>query len=145
MLFGFEMKAYIGAALLTGVPSTGSWTEINSLKDVQVPDSYGEADVTTRANGGWKATAPTLRDAPVEFTIEWDRDNEEFGELLAAYRARLPIALAFLDGANTDGDSDGVAGNFSILKFARTEGLEDHVVAAVSVKPFSYVNDWKAT
>jgi len=31
----------------------------------------GEADITTRGNSGWRATAPTLRECTVEFQMVW--------------------------------------------------------------------------
>jgi hypothetical protein len=32
----------------------------------------GEAEVTTRANSGWRATVATLKEASVEFEMVWD-------------------------------------------------------------------------
>ena len=36
------------------------WTEVTNVKDLTLNLEKGEADVTTRANGGWRATVGTL-------------------------------------------------------------------------------------
>lgn len=38
----------------------------------------GEADVTTRANSGWRATVGTLKEASVEFEMVWDTADAGF-------------------------------------------------------------------
>ena len=56
-LLGMNAKIYQGAA----GAALGSLTEMSNVKDVTLSLEAGEADVTTRANQGWRATAPTLR------------------------------------------------------------------------------------
>ena len=60
---GMDAKLYRNAG------SFGSpiWTEVTNVKDLTLNLEKGEADVTTRANGGWRATVGTLKDASIDF------------------------------------------------------------------------------
>lgn len=53
---GMAAKLYFKAG---GVAAAGAWTELGNVKDVTLSLETGEADVTTRANAGWKATIGT--------------------------------------------------------------------------------------
>ena len=56
---GLDAKLYFCAA---GIGGTPTWTELTNVKNVTLNLQKGEADVTTRANNGWKATAGTLKE-----------------------------------------------------------------------------------
>jgi len=56
----------------------GAWTELANVKDVTLSLETGEADVTTRANSGWRATVATLKEATVEFEMVWDTADAGF-------------------------------------------------------------------
>ena len=56
---GMEAKLYFDSTPLAGTPDTGTWTELTNAKDVTLNLETGEADITTRANNGWRATAAT--------------------------------------------------------------------------------------
>ncbi|OQB78870.1 MAG: hypothetical protein BWX88_05031 [Planctomycetes bacterium ADurb.Bin126] len=73
-LLGMNAKIYRGAegAILADL------TEMGNVKDVTVTMEAGEADVTTRANSGWRATAPTLRECTVEFEMLWKPSDAGF-------------------------------------------------------------------
>ncbi len=43
--------------------------EITNVKDLTVSLEKAEADASTRANNGWRATVGTLKDASIEFTV----------------------------------------------------------------------------
>jgi hypothetical protein len=139
---GFQAKLYLGDDLLADVPGTGTWTEATGVKDASVTDEYDEVDVTTRATGGMKSFAPGLRAVSVDFDIEIDPDDDQYAALLAAYRARQSLAVAVLDGDKDDAKTDGIAGNWTVAKLSTSQGLNDHQMAKVSLKPFTYVQDW---
>jgi len=63
-VMGMNAKLYYGAA----AAALGAMTELSNVKDLTVTLDAGEADITTRANSGWRATAATLREA----TVTWD-------------------------------------------------------------------------
>lgn len=50
----------------------------------------GEADLTTRASGGWRATEGTLKDASVEFEMVWDTEDAGFTAIKDAYFGGTP-------------------------------------------------------
>lgn len=66
------------ATLYQGPAGTTPTTEMSNVRDVTLTLEAGEADVTTRANQGWRATAPTLRECSVEFEMVWDPADAGF-------------------------------------------------------------------
>lgn len=72
---GMEAKIYYKAG---GQGGGGSWTELTNVRDVTLSLETGEADVTTRANAGWRATVATLKEASVEFEMVWDTADAGF-------------------------------------------------------------------
>jgi hypothetical protein len=122
---GLEAKLYHGAA---GATAT---TELTNVKDVTLNLETGEADVTTRAAQGWRATIATLKEGSVEFEMIWDTDDAGFIALKNAYFGNTPIALAVLDGEN----GSGLDADFSITNFTRSEPLEEALMVSVTAKP----------
>jgi len=66
IVLGLDAKLYRGSGGSTAA------TEVKNVKDLTLNLESGEADVTTRATGGWKASAATLKEASLEFTILYD-------------------------------------------------------------------------
>jgi hypothetical protein len=122
---GMEAKLYYGAA---GATAT---SELTNVKDVTLNLESGEADVTTRANAGWRATIGTLKTGSVEFEMIWDSDDAGFTAIKDAYFANTPIALAILDEAG----GEGLDADFSITSFSRKEALEEAITVSVTAKP----------
>ena len=50
----------LDAKLLRGDAGSTGNTEVKNVKDLTLTLESGEADVTTRATGGWRASAATL-------------------------------------------------------------------------------------
>ena len=90
----------------------------------------GEADVTTRATGGWRATAGTLKEASLEFGILYDTEDADFQAFQAAYFSNTPIALFITDGAGSGLDAD-----WSITAFTVEQPLEEAVSVSITAKP----------
>lgn len=122
---GMEAKLYYGAAGATAS------TELTNVKDVTLNLESGEADVTTRANAGWRATIGTLKTGSVEFEMIWDSDDAGFTAIKDAYFNNEPIALAILDEAG----GEGLDADFSITSFSRKEALEEAITVSVTAKP----------
>ena len=129
-LMGKDAKVYQGAA----GGELATLTELSNVKDVTLTLGAGEADVTTRANGGWKATAAALRECAVEFEMLWKPADTGFGAIKTAYLTGGQVRLAVLTGAKDAAGSEGPLGDFSITGFNRKEPLEEGVVAEVSAK-----------
>ncbi len=125
MKLGFEGKLYYGAA---GSLATN---EMTNVRDITVSVENGEADVTTRASNGWKATAATLKSGSIEWEMIWEPGDAGFDAIKNAYFNNTAIALAALDGA----DGEGLDADFSITKFSRSEPLEDAMKVSVTAKP----------
>jgi len=86
--------------LYFGVAGTTAATEMGNVRDVTLTMEAGSADVTTRANFGWRATAPTLRECTCEFDMLWDPDDQGFKAIKNAFLVSALIALTILDKAN---------------------------------------------
>ena len=122
---GMQAKLYHGAA---GASAT---SELTNVKDVTLNLDTGEADITTRASNGWRATIATLKNGSVEFTMAWDTEDAGFTAIKDAYFNNTPIAMAVLD---SDGGS-GLDADFSVTNFTRNEPLEEAITVNVTVKP----------
>jgi hypothetical protein len=142
-VLGMNCKLYFAAALLSesATPGTTTWTEIDNAKDVTLNLETGEADITTRGNNGWKATAATLKEGSIEFEMLWKPGDSAFTALQGAWAAGTEIAVAAMDGLITGTGStgkQGLASNFSVTNFSREEPMEEAVTVKVTLKPSSF-------
>jgi hypothetical protein len=108
----------------------GSWNELSNTKDVTLSLEAGEADVTTRANNGWRAIVATLKEASVEFEMVWDTGDAGFGAIKDAYLGNSVIGLQILDGDS----GEGLQADFMITSFSRSEALEEAITVSVTAK-----------
>ena len=125
-LLGMNAKIYQGAA--GGALAT--LTEMANVKDVTLTLEAGEADVTTRANAGWRATAPTLRECTAEFEMVWDPTDAGFTAIKNAFLTAGMVALKILDKTGGQGPD----GDFAITSFSRNEALEEAITVSVTAK-----------
>jgi hypothetical protein len=133
----------MNAAIYYGAADTilASLTVLDQTRDVTLNLSAGEADVTTRANSGWRATAATLREATVEFEMVWKPGDTGFEAIRDAFLTNGVIELAVLDQLRTVSGAQGPKGNFSITSFSRGEPLEDAIITSVTAKMTSFA-EW---
>lgn len=130
-----------------GTPEYGTWYELENVRNVTVNLSSSEADVTVRANSGWRATVPTLKDASVDFEMVYDTADTNFVALRSRYFAGTPINVRVLDGYTAAGaaavDQDDGAGldmHARIVNFSINQSNEEAITVSVSLKP-TYVTD----
>jgi len=128
---GMDAKLYRN----TGTYAAPVWVEVSNVKDVTLNLEKGEADVTTRANAGWRATVGTLKDASIEFQMVWDTVDAGFDAIRQAFFNNTPLEFAVMDGDITDPDSEGLRATFDIFNFTRNEALEEAILVDVSIKP----------
>lgn len=128
---GMDAKLYRN----TGDYATPVWVEVSNVKDVTLNLEKGEADVTTRANQGWRATVGTLKDASIEFQMVWDTVDAGFDAIRQAFFNNTPLEFAVMDGDITDPASEGLRATFDIFNFTRNEALEEAILVDVSIKP----------
>lgn len=124
VVLGLDAKLFRGAA-----GSTAS-TEVTNVKDLTLNLESGEADVTTRATQGWRATVATLKDASLEFGILYDTADTDFQAFQSAYLNNTPLALFITDGAGSGLDAD-----FSVTGFSVEQPLEEAMTVSVTAKP----------
>ena len=142
-ILGMNAKVYQG----TAGESLQNLTELANVKDVTLNLEAGEADVTTRANQGWRATAPTLRECTAEFEMLWKPGDAGFEAVKTAFLGSSTLRLAVLTGAKSaDGiepvaGSEGPLGDFSITNFSRNEPLEEGVTVSVTAK-LAVFDEW---
>lgn len=108
----------------------GAWVALNNVRDVTLSLETGEADVTTRANNGWRATVATLKEASVEFEMVWDTADAGFTAIKNAYLGNDIIGLQVLDGEA----GQGLQADFMITAFSRSEALEEAITVSVTAK-----------
>lgn len=123
-ILGMNAKIYYGPA------GTTANSELANVRDVTLSLEAGEADITTRANSGWRATAPTLREATVEFEMVWKTTDPGFEAVKNAFLANDTIALLVLSEAA----GEGIDADFSITNFSRSEALEEAITVSVTAK-----------
>jgi len=143
-VLGMNAKLYRCATLINdsdNTPALATWILIGNVRDLTLNLETGEADITTRGNDGWRQTAATLKDGSLEFEMVWDPGDAAFTAVQTAWDTPTEIGIAALDGAEDAAGSQGLAGNFSVTNFTRTEPLEEALIAAVTLKPSSY-NTW---
>jgi hypothetical protein len=140
-VLGMNAKLYRGDDLLESASSSDisgiNWEEITNVRDVTLNLETGEADVTTRANSGWKQTLATLKDGSVEFEMVWDTNDPDFAAIRDAWLNNTEISLAVMDG-DIDTLAQGLVSNFVVTNFSRTEPLEDAIKVSVTAKPSSF-------
>jgi len=113
-----------------GQGGAGSWTALANVRDVTLTLETGEADVTTRANEGWRATVATLKEGSVEFEMVWDTADAGFTAIKNAYLTNAPIGLQVLD----EDAGQGLQADFMITNFSRSEALEEAITVSVTAK-----------
>ncbi|OHB51762.1 MAG: hypothetical protein A2Y12_01370 [Planctomycetes bacterium GWF2_42_9] len=134
-VLGINAKLYHGA----DDAALAELTEASNVKDLTVSVSAGEADISTRANQGWRATVATLRECELSWTMNWKEGDAFFTAVKTAMLGSTTICLAALTGAKDADYSSGPHGNFAITKFDRKEGLEEAITVDVTAKLAKYI------
>ena len=129
---GGEGKLYY---CLAGIGGTPAWTLIPNVRDLKLPFSKGEADVTTRANNGWRATVGTLKEAEVNFQMVYDPDDTGFSVVMDAYMNNTTIGIAAMDGDLITPGSQGLWADCGVTKFEVSAGLEEALLVDITIKP----------
>ena len=126
------MAAVLGlnAKLFRGEAGTQGADEVKNVKDLTLSLESGEADVTTRATEGWRASVATLKEASLEFGILYDTEDDDYNAFATAYFNNTPLALFVTDGAGTGLDADWTISSFSI-----EQPLEEALSVSVTAKP----------
>ncbi len=142
-VLGKNCKAYYGTTALTSTDSETaltSATEVSNIEDLTINMQKDVVEFNTRANGGWKTRVGTLKDATVSFTMVWKPSDAAFTKFRTAYLTDAEVPFWALDGDKVTEGSQGIAGNFNVSNFTRTEPVGDVVKAEVELVPSSYTH-----
>lgn len=120
----------LDAILMRGTAGQTATTEVKNVKDLTLTMESGEADVTTRATSGWKASIATLKEASLEFGILYDTEDADFKAFRDAYFGNTALSLFVTDGAGSGLDAD-----WSITGFSVEQPLEEALSVSVTAKP----------
>lgn len=130
-VLGMNAKLYRN----TGTYGSPTWDLVPNVRDLTLNLETAEADVTTRANSGWRATVPTLREASIEFEMVWDPSDTDFTAIQTAFLAGSTVEFLVLDGLQATTGSQGLRASCAVLGFTRSEPLEDAIKVSVKLKP----------
>ena len=135
-VLGKDGKVYYSATAQTVL---GSLTELTTIRKAGFSGEAGSADVTTRANTGWRATAATLRDLSAELEIVFKPGDAGYEVLRDAWLAGSLVCLAILTGAYDAAGTEGPHGDFAVTAFNRAEELEEGMLVTFSLKLNKYI------
>jgi len=126
----------MNAKLYQGEPGAelSALVEMSNVKDLTLTMEAGEADVTTRANSGWRATAATLKEATCEFEMLWKPGDDCFDAIMDAYLNSSQVRLCPMTGPRATAGSHGLLGDWSITNATRNEPLEEGITVSVTAK-----------
>jgi hypothetical protein len=142
-LFGKDATSYYSTTALDGSTNTAdtvTWGEVTNIQDENDNFTAEEVDITTRATAklGWSATATTIKNGEVTFTVLMERGDTLVKALMTAFLNATPITMMFLTGDKTSGtDNFGLAANWSVsMTFPKpVKGVQ---TADVTLKVYSY-------
>ena len=114
-----------------------SWSELTRVRDVTLTLEKGEADVSTRAGGGWREVIGTLKDASVTFTMLQAPSGTDtvFTAIRDAFLNNTAVEFLILDGDIATSGSQGLRVTMMVLSFTRNENLEEAIGYDVSIRP----------
>ena len=127
VVLGQDAKLYIAPASGGMVAWTGGlpagMNVVDNVRDLTLNNEKGEADVSTRGTGGYRARKGTLKDGTVEFSMVWDVSDTRFGEIKDAFFNNTALVVAVLSSG--DHNAEGLYALMDVMNFSRSEELED--------------------
>lgn len=103
--------------------------EAKNVKDLAVNFSKAEADVTTRANQGWRSLVGTLKEAEITFMV-LDADGDTlYADIFALFLSGDPVEATISDVGAT------VILDCEVMGFEVNQNLEEGIGANVTLKP----------
>lgn len=127
---GLECKLYYN----TGTYASPVWVEVTNARDVTVPLSKGEADISRRGDS-WRQRKGTLKDASIDFQLIQEDGDTAFDAFLDSFINGTPIELLALNGADDEEGAQGLRATCEIFKFDDGQALEEGETYDLSAKP----------
>lgn len=130
---GMNAKLYRGTA---AAAATAVSTEVTGVKSVTLSLEAGDADVTVRGNNGWRTTAPTLKDASVEFEIPASSVTAtDVKFFMERFLDGASFALLIMDQDKATTGAQGLLADFTCSSCSRSEPLEEAITYSIKCKP----------
>lgn len=123
-------KIGIEAKLLIGNPGSTGTTELKNVKNVSLNLEKATADITTRAASGWRVKKATLKEASVEFEMNYDTEDAGFTSMISAFLGNSAVAIFV-----SDGDGKGLDADWDITNFSIEQPLEEAISVSVTAEP----------
>lgn len=119
----------------TGTYQSPIWNPVENVKDVTLTMSANEADVTTRAGGGFVQSLPTTTAIEVTFQMLSQTGDLDLDAIKTAFFNKTDIEIACMNGPITEPDARGIRFTGRVYTFTRNEALADAQSFDVSIKP----------
>lgn len=131
-LLGMEGKLYFKVG---GQGAVGSWTELGNCTNVSCSFEKGKADMTTRANNGYRANVGTLKELSIEFDMVFDPDDAGFTAIKDAFFGDTAEEQIVGIQCLSEEDGQGPQADMNVDTFGWTQNLEEgqKVKVALSV------------
>lgn len=113
-------------------------TEYDEVVNVDLNLSAGEADVTTRANDGWRSFCQTLKEATIDVNAMYKGSNPELTIIRSAFLSNDLIDAAVMTGS--DAPREGLVGRWAVTEFSLGQQLEEGQELTISLR----LNDFGA-
>lgn len=130
----YSTTAFTGSNAATILSGTPGPTEATNVMDVTLDVSTEFVDITTRADGsaGFRAQAPTFKNATVSFDMKWLPGDAFFTLLKNAWTGNTTVSILVLDQKKNVTGTQGLCGNFAV-SFSKEEPLGDIQKASVTL------------
>lgn len=129
--------------LAGGQDQVGTYTEIDIVQDVTLTNERGEADITSRASGGYRETIGTVKDLTLEFSMHYDPTDAGFTAFKNAYDNNTILAIQVLDGPS----GEGYQADFRVTRFNINQPIENAQTVDVTCRttPSATAPQWVDT
>ena len=122
----------------TGTHATPVWSEMKRVKDVNVPLTKGEAEVSRRESA-WEMFIGAMKQAGLSFGYQHKRGTDTDRAALAdSYLNGTPIEFAVMDDDITTPGAFGFKGYFEVFEFPLDQPLKDGQTVACVCKLTEY-------
>ena len=128
MATGAKLGMNAGLYVMTGGTwSAPTWTELTNVTNVDSSNALSLADVTTRANNGFRAQVGTLADGDITFEMIAIHGDTDIDLIADAYDDREVLTVMALDAKSDVVGARGLKADMMVTDFSRGEQLEDAV------------------
>lgn len=105
----------------TATYASPSLSLMTNVKDLKVPQSWGEDDVSARITGGFEAMVTTLLKLSLSFTI-FDDDGADIVALRSAFYGQTPVEFFVMNDVVTNTAARGLRMTMLVKKFDLQQG-----------------------